>query len=275
MKSSLVDSIKTLPALPKTIVEMQQVCANPDAAIHDLVKVVDKDPMIVANLLKAANSPLYCFGKEIKNVSQAVSLFGMSMTRSIAIGNSVRKLLNVDMEPYGVSSEKFADISNQQAILMHNWYSKIDRKKMEDLFLASFLQETGKIIIASDIITEDLLYNFKSEIETTNNIPQVEFSYVEETTATVTAAIFEHWKFDETFVEMIHFADTYTKAPEEIKEYSTALNIVKTIVPINAPFSDQSITFGLRKAADAGYDHEMLADVVDNVMDQLGIVAEY
>ncbi len=51
----------------------------------------------------------YCFGKEIKSVSQAVSLFGMSMTRSIAIGNSVRKLLNVDMEPYGITSEKFAD----------------------------------------------------------------------------------------------------------------------------------------------------------------------
>jgi len=275
MKSSLVESIKSLPALPKTIVEMQQVCANPDAAINDLVGVVEKDPMIVANLLKAANSPLYCFGKEIKNVSQAVSLFGMSMTRSIAIGNSVRKLLNVDMEPYGITSEKFADISNQQAVLMHNWYSKIDRKKMENLFLASFLQETGKIIIASDIIKEDLLFNFKSEIETSNNIPQVEFSYVEETTATVTAAIFEHWKFDETFVDMIRFSDTYAKAPEEIKEYSTALNIVKTIAPVNGPFSDQAITFGLRKAHDAGYDHEMLEDVVDEVMDKLGIVSDY
>jgi len=84
-----------------------------------------------------------------------------------------------------------------------------------------------------------------------------------------------HWKFDETFVEMIHFSDTYQKAPEEIKEYATALNIVKTVVPVNAPFSEQSITFGLRKAADAGYDHEMLEDVIDNVMDQLGIVADY
>ncbi|MBE0497714.1 MAG: HDOD domain-containing protein [Campylobacterales bacterium] len=275
MKSSLVESIKSLPALPKTIVEMQRVCANPESGINDLVLVVEKDPMIVANLLKAANSPLYCFGKEIKSVSQAVSLFGMSMTRSIAIGNSVRKLLNVDMEPYGITSEKFADISNQQAVLMHSWYSKIDRKKMENLFLASFLQETGKIIIASDIIKEGLLYNFKSEIETTNNIPQVEFSYVEETTATVTAAIFEHWKFEPTFVEMIRFSDSYQKAPEEIKEYATALNIVKTIAPINAPFSEQSITFGLRKAHDAGYDHEMLEDIIDNVLEQLGIVSDY
>lgn len=275
MKSSLVDSIKSLPALPKTIVEMQQVCADPEAGINDLVKVVEKDPMIVANLLKAANSPLYCFGREIKTVAQAVSLFGMSMTRSIAIGNSVRQLLNVDMEPYGITSEKFADISNQQAILMHGWYKKIDKKKMEDLFLAAFLQETGKIIIASDIIKEDLLYNFKSEIETSNNIAQVEFSYVEETTATVTAAIFEHWKFDSEFVEMIRFADSFQKAPEGTKEYSTALNIVKTIVPVNSPFTEKSITFGLRKAKDAGYDHEMLEDVIDGVIEQLGIVTDH
>ena len=275
MKSSLVDSIKSLPALPKTIVEMQQVCANPESGINDLVKVVEKDPMIVANLLKAANSPLYCFGREIKTVAQAVSLFGMSMTRSIAIGNSVRQLLNVDMEPYGITSERFADISNQQAILMHGWYKKIDKKKMENLFLAAFLQETGKIIIASDIIKEDLLYNFKSEIETTNNVAQVEFSYVEETTATVTAAIFEHWKFDAEFVEMIRFADSFQKAPEEIKEYSTALNIVKTIAAINSPFSEKSITFGLRKAMEAGYDHEMLEDVVEGVIEQLGIVTDH
>ena len=275
MRSSLVESIKSLPALPKTIVEMQQVCSNPDVGINDLISVVQKDPMIVANLLKAANSPLYCFGKEIKSVAQAVSLFGMSMTRSIAIGNSVKKLLNVDMEPYGVSSEKFADISNQQAVLMYNWYSKIDRKKMENLFLACFLQETGKIIIASDVIKEDLLFNFKSEIEISNNIPQVEFSYVEETTATVTAAIFEHWKFDETFVDIIRFSDTYAKAPKDIKEYATALNIVKTIAPVNGPFSDQAISFGLRKAHDAGYDHEMLEDIVEDVMDQLGVIFEY
>lgn len=269
MKSSIVDSIKSLPPLPKTLIDMQRVTNDPDASIADLTKTIEHDPMIVANLLKAANSPLYMFGREIKNVAQAVSLFGMSMTRSIALGNSVRKLLNVDMEPYGISSERFAEISSMQAALIHKWYNRIDRQKGEKLFLAAFLQETGKILIASDIIEEDLTYNFKSDIEMTNNIAQVEFSYVEDTTATVTAAVFEHWKFDAEFVEMIRFSDNYLQAPEEIKEFATALNIVKTIIPINAPFSDQSIVLGLRKAMDAGYDHEMLEDIVDDMINKI------
>jgi len=269
MKNSIIESIKSLPPLPKTIVEMQKVCADPEAAIVDLSKIVEQDPMIVANLLKAANSPLYSFGREIKNVSQAVSLFGMSMTRSIALGNSVRKLLNVDMEPYGVTSEKFAEISTFQAALVMNWYKRIDKVKADKLFLAAFLQETGKILISSDIIQEDETTSFKSEIEMSNNIAQVEFSYVQDTTATVTAAIFEHWNFDSEFIEMIRFSDNFTKAPDEVKEFSQALHIVKTIIPMNKPFDDMSINFGLKKAHDLGYDHEMLEDEVDALLDTI------
>jgi len=267
MKSSIIESIKSLPPLSKTIMDINTVYADEEAGIADLAKVIEPDPMIVANLLKTANSPLYGFGKEIRNVSQAVSLFGMSMTRSIALGNSVRKLLNVDMKPYGVTSEDFADVSAKQAKLILSWYNTIDKKKADKLYLAAFLQETGKILISSDVIQEDEDVSFQSEIETSSNIAQVEKSYVDITTSEVTAAVFEHWGFDEEFISMIKYADNPAAAPEDIKEYATALNIVKTIVPINKPFSDQSINFGLRKARDAGYNYEALEDILDDILD--------
>lgn len=272
MKFSLVESIKSLPALPKTILEIQQVYADPQAGINDLVKVVEKDPMIVANLLKAANSPLYSFGKEIKSVTQAVYMFGMSITRAIAIGCSVRKLLNIDMQPYGISPEKFAEISNLQVALLYNWYSKIDRKKMENLFLSTFLQETGKILIALDIRKENLVKPFKAEIEATNNIAEIEFLYIQETTASVTAAIFNYWKFDGSFVKMIRFSDSYSQVPEDIKEYSTVLNIIKTAVPVNAPFSQESISCALEKAEEAEYDCQLFKEAINSVKESFGIL---
>lgn len=269
MKSSIVNSIKSLPPLPKTVIDMQRVCNDPNSSINDLVKTIEHDPMIVANLLKAANSPLYSFRREITSVAQAVSLFGMSMTRSIGLGNSVRKLLNVDMEPYGVTSDRFAEISSMQAALMHKWYTQIDRAKADKLFLASFLQETGKILIASDVIQEDLGQNFKADIETTINIAAVERSYVEETTATITAAIFAHWNFDKEFVDMIEFSDMPDKAPEEVQEFATALNIVKTIVPVNAPFGEHAISYGLQKAEAAGYDISKLQGAIDSILEKI------
>ena len=269
MKRSIIESIKSLPPLSKTIMEINRIYADEEAGIGELAKAIEPDPMIVANLLKSANSPLYGFGKEIRNVAQAVSLFGMGMTRSIALGNAVRKLLNVDMKSYGVTSETFADVSAKQANLILHWYKSIDKEKAEKLYLAAFLQETGKILISSDVIQEDEDVSFRSEIEMSNNIAQVEKMYVDVTTAEVTAAVFEHWGFDKDFVAMIKYADNPMQAPQEIKEYAIALNIVKTIVPINKPFSDAAINFGLRKARDAGYDYEVLEDIVDDILDAM------
>jgi len=269
MKSSMINSIKSLPPLPKTVIDMQRVCNDPNSSISDLVKTVDHDPMIVANLLKAANSPLYSLRREITSVAQAVSLFGMSMTRSIGLGNSVRKLLNVDMEPYGISSERFAEISSMQAVLAHKWYTQIDRAKADKLFLAAFLQETGKIVIASDIIQEDIVTTFKSNIEVAIDISIVERSYVEATTAEVAAAIFTHWNFDKEFVSMIEHSDAPESAPDEIKEFSMVLSIVKTIMPINNPLSERAVIQGLKKAESAGLNTVALQKAIDAVMEQI------
>ena len=269
MNHAILESIKSLPPLPKTIVEIQRIYANPESSIADLVKVLEDDPMIIANLLKAANSPLYSFKKDILSVTQAVALFGMNMTRSIVLGNTVRKLLNVDMEPYAASSEKFAEMSSKQAALIHNWYKKVDRQKADKLFLAAMLQETGKILIASYIIQRDETMTFRSEIEMTYNIAVVEKNYADETTATITAAIFEHWGFESDFVDMIRYSDDPSSAADNIKEYATALNIVKTIIPINDPLGEIPINIGLKKASDAGFNHELLEDCVDEMLDAL------
>jgi len=266
MKSSIIESIKSLPPLSKTIIDINRVYADEEAGVGDLAKVIEGDPMIVANLLKNANSPLYGFGREIRNVAQAVSLFGMSMTRSIALGNSIRKLLNVDMKPYGITSEKFAEVSAMQATLIRKWYSKIDRQKADKLYLAAFLQETGKILIASDVIQEDEDVSFKSEAEHSNNLAQVEKAYVDVTSAEVTAEVFQHWGFDQEFVEMIKYADNPATASDDIKEYSTVLHIVKTVLPVNAPLSEKAINFGLRRASDAGYDENLLQESIDDML---------
>ncbi|MBE0513462.1 HDOD domain-containing protein [Sulfurimonas sp.] len=268
MKSSIIDSIKSLPPLSTTIIEINKIYADENSTIKEMAKVIEHDPMVIANILKIANSPLYGFGKEIKNAAQAVSLFGMNMTRSIAVGNSIKKLLNVDMQPYRITSEEFAKTSSLQAALMFSWYRKIDRHKAEELYLAAFLQETGKILIASEVIQNDEAISFASEIENSNNIAVVEKAYSDATSAEVTALVFKHWGFDSNFIEMIKYSDNPSAAPDNIKEYSAALNIVKTIVPVNKPFSDISINFGLKKAADAGYDIAILQEAISQFTDK-------
>lgn len=263
MNPAILERIKSLPPLPKTLIDIQLVCDRPDGSIGELAKIVEGDPMIVANLLKSANSPLYGFGREIGSVAQAVSLFGMSMTRSVAISASVKKLLKVDMAPYKITPDAFADISSMQASLISKWFAKIDPTKKDKMFLAALLQETGKILIADEVLQGDESAMFESEIEATHSIASVEYSFIEETTASVTAAIFKHWGFDDEFVHMIFYSDQPQKAPAEVREACMALNIVKSAIPVNSPLSATSIAIALKRAADAGFDTDILQSEID------------
>ncbi|MDX1809461.1 MAG: HDOD domain-containing protein [Sulfurospirillaceae bacterium] len=240
MIHDIVDRIRSLPPLPKSFQSINEICENPNSGINELAKVIETDPMLVANLLKIANSPLYSFQREIKSVLQAISLFGMSSTRSLVTSISVKKLLNVDMEPYGVTPEEFVHISTIQSALVAKWYRKINSSMADDLFLAALLQDTGKILIADEIVRSDEVYHFSSEIKTTNDVTSVEKMYVGASTADVTSEIFEHWGFSEKMVNMIKFSDHYEEA-EDLREYAKVLKILKTAVPINNPLAETSI----------------------------------
>ncbi|MDD3323747.1 MAG: HDOD domain-containing protein [Sulfurospirillaceae bacterium] len=267
MLDEIVDRIKTLPPLPKSFHQISALCSNPNASVEQLAKIVEEDPMLVANLLKVANSPLYSFRREIKSVLQAVALFGMSTTRSLTADISVKKLLNVDMEPYGISAEEFADISGLQSSLMLNWYKKVDSSKLDTLFLASLLQETGKILIADEVVKNDETYQFKSEIQSAVNIAQVEKMFVGTTSGEVTAKIFEHWKFENQMVEAIRYSDSYDLAPEDIKPYALALKVVKTAIPVNSPLSERSITIALNIVKKEELNESAFASAIEKLLE--------
>lgn len=262
MNSSIIRKIKTLPPLPKTIVKMQEVCADPESSIGDLIKVIDKDPMIVANLLKAANSPLYSFGKEIKSVAQAVSLFGMAMTRSIALGNAVRKIFDINLEPYGLSVEEFAELSHKQSLIASKWYTRVDKEKAEVLFLTALLQESGKILIADELRNQGKEQDFRAALKECDDIAMLENEVVDSDTAAVATIMFEHWKFDDILVETIKYSENPTDAPEEVAELSRALKVIKTVVNVKGAFSEENIAKGLVLAKEYGLDTKSLKEAI-------------
>jgi len=262
MLEEIAERIKALPPLPKSFQQMNLICQDPNASSSTLANVIEEDPMLVANLLKIANSPLYSFRREIKSVLQAVSLFGMSTTRSLVTDMSIKKLLHVDMAPYGVTPEEFASISALQGALISQWYSKVDAAKTDMLFLAALLQETGKIFIADEVVKNDETYQFRSEIENSTNIAGVEKMFVHMTSSEVAGLIFKHWKFEDTMVKSIEYSDALSIAPEDIRSYAVALKVVKTALPINSPLSERSINLALNLIEKEKLDKQVFLDTV-------------
>ncbi len=265
MNESIVKKIKTLPPLPKSVIEIQKITSDPEGSIGDLIKVVKEDPMLTANLLKAANSPLYGFSRQIKNVDQAVSLFGMSTVKGFAVASAVRNSMKIDLSAYGVSEGRFVEISQLQNALVVNWYKK-ERAKLDVLSTASFLLEIGAVVISSVLIMEDLSDEFRSKIESNpSNRIATEREYVDADTISVTAEMFNYWKFDDLLVDAIKFILNVNEADDEVKEYSAVLSVAFKIADLFAPFSEENIKTGIEMAKKYGLNTEALIEAIEAV----------
>lgn len=263
MNENIIKRIKSLPPLPKSITEIQGITSNPDGSIGDLIKVVKYDPMLTANLLKAANSPLYGFSRQIKTVDQAISLFGMSTVKGFAIASAVRSSMDIDLSAYGISEVQFVGISQLQNALITNWYKR-DRSKLDILSPASFLLDIGAVAISSVLLSEGKTVEFKEKITSGADRSTLEIEYVGNDTASITAEIFAHWKFDDELVSAIKFSTHLEEAGESI-HYAAPLNIVQIIVNMYNSFSEKSINEAMAIAEEYGLDTKTLEDAINTV----------
>ncbi|MDR2905760.1 MAG: HDOD domain-containing protein [Helicobacteraceae bacterium] len=240
MNDALFTRIKSLPPLPQSVVKIQQICNDPNSSISDMTKVIEQDPMLTANILKAANSPLYGFSRAIKTLGQAVSLFGMATVRGFTVAGVIKSTLPIDLSPYKMSADKFADLSQLQNALMVRWYSQISRPMLEILSPASFLSGVGRLIMAQEIIKTGKRDDFINKA-LANGHAAAEMEFFGVSYQEVSAAIFRHWLFESEMVEAIGGSVDPASVSEVIRPYAFALKIVQTAVTIPGGVTEEAV----------------------------------
>ena len=272
MNDSIYKKIKALPPLDDTVIQIQRLHADENSSIGDLTKVVEKDPMLTANILRSANSPLYGFSQEITTVARAISLFGMATIRGFALSSTIKKSFSINLEPYGITAQDFLNISTIQNALMYNWYSKIKPKSLEILSPASFMLEIGKIVLAHELTEYNEDEEFKSRLKNIvypSDLALLETEFLEITNEEVTAKIFEQWNLETELVNSILYSNDPEEAPEHIKEYAKALKVIKTAVNIFNQLDDVSIQNTLPLLDEYGFGHDTFLMATAKVKDNL------
>ena len=272
MNESILKKIKTLPPLDDTVIQIQRIHADENSSINDLTKVVEKDPMLTANILRSANSPLYGFSQEITTIARAISLFGMATIRGFALSSAIRKSFSINLEPYSITGQDFLNISIMQNTLMYHWYSKINPKKLEVLSPASFMLEVGKIVLAHELVENNQDTEFKEKIKKITgsvDLALLETEIFDMTNEEVTAKIFEQWNLETELINSILYSNNPEEAPDHIKEYARALKVVKTAVNIFNQLDDVSINNATLLINEYGFDRDTFLMDVSKVKDNL------
>ncbi len=263
--------VESLPPLPRTIVLIEEYRRDNEKEIDKLHNIISKDALIVTNLLRIANSAMFGFRSKIETPLRAISLLGINFTISIAISTSSQKILVNSLSPYGLTNDTFMNSSNMASVLASLWLEKIDEKLKDEIILPALLLDIGKFILSDLIVSEHLDKEFKIKIDEGIAIEDLEKEYFGFTSSFVTAKIFKHWRLNPNLVTSIEFVDDLENAPEEFKEKTKILDVIKTATCIKEPLSNNSIKKALEKAKKYGFDTKILENAILNLKQRIDL----
>jgi HD-like signal output (HDOD) protein len=269
MNKSLYEKIDALPPLPRTILELEEFKRNSDKQAESLLEIIDQDPLIVATILKIANSAMFGFKSSVETASRAINLLGINFTLSIAFSTSIKNAIKTDLVAYDVSSDDFFEINNMSSSLLLSWVSQFDSKLKDELLLPAFLQETGKFLISDLIVEQNKQESFLLDLQTSSDIASVEKKYLLTTTSEITAAIFRKWNLNEKLINTIEFVDNLEVCPAQYLVHTQILHVLKTLCNIKNPLSPKSILQGLEKAKEFGFEPMLLENAIHYVQTKL------
>lgn len=240
--SDLVEKIKALPPMDNTIIEIEGICLDPYYDIDDLVSIISKDPMLVANILKFANSPLYNLRSNISSIKHAISIFGIHAIKGFIFYIFTQKTFNADLSVYNISNEYFLKYCASQLSFVLQWSSGENSELLKTLLPATFLSDIGRTVIAHEIKLVDKREEFQEKmksIETMEELRDLEEFYVGANSASLTVAILSAWDMDEEVIKTIKNADPENEL-SAIKP-SSYLSVVRTFLNIFGMYEEEAL----------------------------------
>lgn len=266
MTDEILKKIKQLPPLPESALQIEAVYQNPDSTFNDMVKILEKDPLLTADILKAANSPLYGFSREINNINQAVGLFGMGTVRGFALASIVKKSFTLDLSPYNIDSDMFSALSKKQHALVTSWCLRKEAKLLGILSPSAFLVEIGKVLISQQIMADNSQEKFKEALSNSQgDVEAAERAVLGVDTPEISATIFEHWRFETGLVDTIRNCLNPENAKDDIRKAVQILQVVRKTVEINGAITDESTAAAKELILKYNLDMESFDKALENI----------
>jgi len=260
----IVKSIESLPPLSNATFLIQEVYADGAANVDitKLVKIIESDSLLTANILKMINAPIYGFSKQIASVSQAVTLFGTQEIYGLVLHYAINEKIKANTRIYGVSATTFNDICHLQSALIMQWYSKIDPRQAQFLTSLALIMESGKLVLAQEITKSNYVKEFKNGYENCSDTSAYEDSLIGTTSYYISGLLFEHWNLEPIYVEILKYLD-YEKdgISDKVTSYLDTLSVIKTAVNTKDILTKKSVLLACRQVNEMGLNADYFADV--------------
>jgi len=143
---NFISTIKDMPSLPSIVMELLTSISDDKVTIGKITSILEKDPVLVAKILKVINSSYYSMRFDITSLKQAIVLLGLREIKRITIGTSVINTFNDSKD-----STRFDRVSFWQHCLGCGKIAELIAEKLnfpfkDEAFLGGLLHDIGKVV---------------------------------------------------------------------------------------------------------------------------------
>jgi len=203
-----VQLIKNLPTLPGMIDMISRAVDSKRFSAADIGKLISKDQVLTAKVLKLANSAFFGFSRKVGSLTQALVLLGFDVVKGLILTSSVFDLMKDQSGELWRHSMGVATVSNIIA-------SEIGMADVEEVGLAGLLHDLGKVVLRAHMPEDHVSISELVEVEEMP-VRQAEREVLGFDHTHVGLWLAEAWKLPEQLTEPLrwhHQPEASRKAP--------------------------------------------------------------
>jgi len=197
----------TLPALPAVALKAIELTGAPEFNMQEVGSLIEKDPVLAAQVLKLCNSAALATREPCKSISQAVSRLGSNSLRSALLEISARRLFESPDPKVATAVKALWEHSRAVAQLAQRVSVVSAAADPDTAYLAGLLHDVGKPVVAT------MLLEAESQITQRNPKLWIDFStwmdVVQRCHRPIGLTLAQNWQLPEEILNAIQGSANY------------------------------------------------------------------
>jgi len=270
-----VKALHSLPPMPETATQILNLRSVPDVKVEQIVAVIEKDPVLVAQIVSYANSAFFGQAGSVRSLKDAIfRVLGVDAVMNMALALSVGSTFKIPQTgPVGAKSiwksSVYAASLMQRLSMLMPWG---ERPNPGTAYLVGLLNDIGLLVLGHLFTDEYLEFNNYLETNKETNIFTAEnhvfgISHIE-----VGKMVMRMWNMpDELIAVSSHLHDSSYAGEHET--YINLLTVVRTLLePHGLLYGESSQELPLELLEKLKLDEEDVIVAADEVLQEGEII---
>jgi len=266
-----VKALHSLPPMPETASQILMLRSIPDVKVEQIVDVIEKDPVLTAQIVSYANSAFFGQAGSVKSLKDAIfRVLGVDAVMNMALALSVGSTFKIPKSgPVGAKaiwrSSVYAASLMQRLSMLMPWGQ---RPNPGTAYLVGLLNDIGLLVLGHLFTEEYIELNDYLEQNNDVNIFEAEEHVLGISHLKVGKMVMRMWNMPKELIAVATYFNDKDYS-DEYESYIKLLTVVKTLlVPHGLAFGNSSEELPFDLLEDLNLDEDEVIIAADEVLSE-------